>query len=90
MGVTGLQLQVYRNELNEDAFPFLVIEKRTIVGEEVLFFSTPTSQYTARLITSPDSIVVQHDVAEVETATFPRKARANAITFIESLLYVFQ
>lgn len=58
--------------------------------EKLVYFTSPQSKHWARLNVLKESIVVEHTVEEVETATFGPNERRRAINFIEALLFVYE
>lgn len=69
--------------------PVLILKRQKVCGEDITVFSSPYNEHEARLIMLPDSIVVEHTVHLVNTATFGSNERAKAIHFIQCLFKVF-
>lgn len=80
--------------LDEGAFQpkddFFLMMSQPKGPEKIILFSSPGfSDNIARMNFLPDSIVVEHTVDQVESATYAPHERKEALKFVESLLYLF-
>ena len=72
---------------NFESNDILTIERKNIYGEDIMIFSTSYNDYQARLISSDNIIVVEHNIPMAESGTF--SSRHQAISYIKSLLSLF-
>lgn len=83
-----MRLEVF-SQASESNHPLLILNWLKDHTEEMIFFSSPTSEHIARMNILDDAIIVEHDVALAQTGTFARDERALAIKFIECLFAFF-